>query len=206
MSGRQDGQPGKERQADFARFEIETPFDAAWLRGFLADPERLLRLNPFYTIREIRRVSPDELRLSLRNDALEREFDLTARVEELPGGWRLVWDGWLKSETRAQVKGSGKPAVLVLVDDYSGHDEAQRRERIAEVDISIAPWAQYVHAWMHMLRRFSWVPGFRWFMTGPWLRMTPAARRVSKWIIFITAAEFIFFLMVFSIFWLEYGG
>jgi len=204
-------------EADYARFDIETPFDAAWLRAYFADPERLLRLNPFYTIRELQRPSPHELHLRLRNEALDRDFDLVARFEDIPDGWRLRWDGWLKGETRWRIEeqpsgyassghASSGRARLVLIDDYSARSEAERERRIDEVDTSIAAWAQNIHAWLHMLARFSWLPGFARFMSGPWLRMTPAARRISKWLIAITIAEFALFLMVFTIFRLEHGG
>ena len=200
---------------DYARFEIETPFAARWLLDFFADPLRLLRINPFLTLHAVERIAPDRLRLRGRNDALERDFEVTARIERLPDGWRLLWDGWLKNETRFIVRppttattadATDTPgARIILIDDYSATPEAERRQRLDEVDTSTAAWAQHIHAWLHGLHRYRWLPGHRWFMTGPWLNMKPAARRISKWVAFITIAEFVFFLMVFAIFWLEYG-
>ncbi len=202
-----DTATGRNAQQDFARVDIDTPWPAAWLRTFFHDPERLLRLNPFLTIRKIHRTAPDTWEVQGRNDATERDFHITMRRQPLPdgNGYRLLWDGWLKNETRLIIKDSGAGAArIAIIDDYSATPLPERERRKDEVDISIIPWGQYIHAYLHWLHKFGWLPGYMCLMTGPWLRMTPSARRISKWLIFITIAEFIFFLMVFSIFWLEY--
>ena len=195
--------PPQTGDSDYARLEIETPLPAQQLVKFFSDPLRLLRLNPLITFKEIERQAPDRWRLSGHNEANGREFDVTARLITSESGWRILWDGWLKSETRLEISG-GRRGRLIITDDYSATPLAERRRRTDEVDTSFNAWGQAVHRYLRNLKRFAWLPGWRWFMTGPWINMKPAGRRISVLLFWLTVAEFVFFLMVFAIFWVEY--
>ncbi|HHN67718.1 MAG TPA: hypothetical protein ENK15_06750 [Thermopetrobacter sp.] len=202
---RQPQTPPKAGDGDYARLEIETPFPAPWLKNFFADPERLLRLNPLITFKAVQRATPDRWRLTGRNEANGMDFDVTARIIRDDGGWRIRWDGWLKNETRLEITGHD-PARLIIIDDYSATPLAERRRRTAEVDTSLTAWGHAVHRYLRNLRRFAWLPGWRWFMSGPWIAMKPAGRRITVLLFWLTVAEFVLFLMVFAIFYLEYGA
>ena len=190
---------------DFARLEIETPFSARWLADFFADPEKLLRINPLMTFRRFEKTGPRSWRVTGRNEAAGRDFDLAFECRPISGGWRIEWRGWLKTatEVRFEPSGDGGPARLILIDDYSGAPEAERRRRIDEVDTSFKAWGQAIHDYLARWKRWSWLPGWKRYMGRWWLRMTPAARRISFIIIVLGAMEFALFLFVFAIFWLE---
>jgi len=196
---------GTAAEADFARMEIETPFDADWLRRFLDDPERVLRLNPFMEFSRFEHISADSWRVVGRNLALERDFDATFRREPLPdGGFRLHWEGLLKTRTEVRIiEGPGGTAKLVVTDDYSGTPEEERRRRMDEVDISFMPWGQATWRYLRNWKRWSWLPGWKWYMGRYWLRMKPAARRISFILLVLFAMETVLVLFVLLILWLE---
>ena len=196
---------GTAAEADFARMEIETPFDADWLRRFLDDPERVLRLNPFMEFSRFEHISADSWRVVGRNLALERDFDATFRREPLPdGGFRLHWEGLLKTRTEVRIiEGPGGTAKLVVTDDYSGTPEEERRRRMDEVDISFMPWGQATWRYLRNWKRWSWLPGWKWYMGRYWLNMKPAARRISFTLLVLFAMETVLVLFVLLILWLE---
>ncbi len=196
---------GTSGEADFARMEIETPFDADWLRAFLDDPERILRLNPFMEFSRFERLSADSWRVAGRNLALERDFDATFRHEPLPdGGFRLHWEGLLKTLTEVRIiEGPDGTAKLVVTDDYSGTPEEERRRRMDEVDVSFMPWGRAMWRYLRNWKRWSWLPGWKWYMGRYWLNMKPAARRISFILLVLFAMETVLVLFVLLILWLE---
>ena len=53
------------------------------------------------------------------------------------------------------------------------------------------------------MKRWSWLPGWRWYIHRVWVPMKPSARRIVWLLYLITVAEFFFFLFVLLIFVLE---
>ena len=197
MAGSGDGE-------DFARLVIDTPFDAAWLRDFLSDPERVLRINPLMEFSTFERTGERSWRMAGRNLANERDFDVSFLAEPRGDGMRLVYDGWLKTATEFGIEpGEGEGFRLVITDDYSGVSEAEREQRLDEVDTSFMQWGYAIHKYLGNWKRWSWLPGWKLYMQRFWQRMKPSARRVSFMVIVVTAMEFVLFLFVFAIFWLE---
>ncbi len=189
---------------DRARLEVETPFDAAALGRFIADTERLLRINPLMEFHRFERLAEDRWHLEGRNLANGHAFDVTLTRRPLAdGGWRLEWEGWLKQATEIRVLPDGDRARLEIVDHYGGLPEEERRARLDEVDTSFLHWGHALHRFLRNDRRWGWLPGWRWYMNGPWLRMKPSGRRIAFMLLFITAAEFVLFLFVLLIFRLE---
>ena len=47
------------------------------------------------------------------------------------------------------------------------------------------------------------MPGWKFYMRRIWQPMKPMARRICFILMVVTAAEFIVFLLVFAVFWLE---
>jgi hypothetical protein len=72
-----------------------------------------------------------------------------------------------------------------------------------EVDNSILQWGGGIHRYLLQWKRWSWLPGWKPYMQKFWQGMKPSARRISFMLIALTAAEFVIFLFVFIIFWLE---
>jgi len=197
---------GSAPEADFARVEVETPFDAARLRGFLDDPERVLRINPFMEFSRFERAGGDVWRVSGRNLALERDFDARFRHEPLPdGGFRLHWEGLLKTRTEVRILPGedGGPAKLSITEDYSGTPEEERRRRIEEVDVSLVPWGRALWRYLRNWARWSWLPGWKWYMGSYWLRMKPSARRITFILLVLFAMETVLVLFVLLVLWLE---
>jgi hypothetical protein len=194
-----------EMQGDFARLEIETPFSRDELEAFIQDPLRILRINPLMEFRKVEARSPGEWFLEGRNLANGREFEVTARHHPLEaGGWRLQWTGWLNSATELHPEPlpDGR-SRLVIIDDYSGTTEKERKARLDEVDNSITHWGHALYRYLHNWKRWSWLPGWKWYFSGPWIRMKPSARRIAFMLIVITAMEFVLFLFAILILKLE---
>ena len=186
------------------------PDDAAWVRVMApqpaaaliawcqADAARLLRLNPLYEI-----DSFIDGRLVGRNLSNGLALDSVVSVTLLPDGLRLTYADGLKASTSFRVEPRGEEADLVITDDYGRLAADQREARLTEVDRSLIPWGNALYRHLRQRRRWGWLAVWRWWMARVWLPMTPKARRVTTLITLLTLAEFVAFLMVFTIFWLE---
>ncbi|HFE48749.1 MAG TPA: hypothetical protein ENJ21_05475 [Chromatiaceae bacterium] len=188
---------------DAAWVTIDTPLGATELKAFLEDIERLFRINPLLEFESWRALAPDNYHLTAKNLANGQHIDTDLRIEPIPTGLCIHYSQGLKNTTTLRIIPVNEGTKLEILDDYSGTPEAQRKERLDEVDRSLLPWGQHLHAYLKRWKRWSWFGPWRWYTTRVWQNMKPSARRVSHWIIWISAAEFIVFLMVFSIFWLE---
>lgn len=197
-----------ETGGDFARLEIETPFSRDELVTFVRDPIRILRINPLMEFHKVEPRPPDSWHLEGQNLANGRKFDVIFRHYPLDdGGWRLEWTGWLKSATELHPEPlSNGRSRLVVIDDYSGSTEEEREARLDEVDNSFTHWGHAIHRYLHNWKRWSWIPGWKWYFNGPWLRMKPSARRISFMLLVITAMEFVLFLFAIVILKLELVG
>ena len=67
-------------------------------------------------------------------------------------------------------------------------------------------WADALRLYFLRRRRWSWLPGWRWYIRRVWMPMKPSARRIVWFIYLITVAEFFFFLFVLLIFLIERGN
>ena len=74
------------------------------------------------------------------------------------------------------------------------------------MDKSLTAWAEALRLYFLRLRRWSWLPGWRWYIRRVWMPMKPSARRIVWFIYLITVAEFFFFLFVLLIFLIERGN
>jgi hypothetical protein len=93
----------------------------------------------------------------------------------------------------------------VIVDDYEGLPEAERAARLAEVDKSLLAWGRALRKYFLRLARWSWVPGWRWYLRRVWIPMRPMARRIVWLIWIVTLLEFAFFLFLILILVIEQG-
>jgi hypothetical protein len=132
-------------------------------------------------------------------------------VERLPDGIVVTDTTGLKTRTTFRVvpapgDTTGGGAKLVITDNYGGTPEADRKKRMDEVDKSPVQWGHGLHRYLRQWKRWSGVVLWRWYMRRVWQPMRPTARRTVFQLLIITALEFIVFLMVFIIFWLELAG
>jgi len=199
----------KQTKNDFARVEISTPFNNAWLKDFLKDPQRILRINSQLEFSTFEKMNNDSWHMTGKNLSNKQDFDIHFKTKETPSGIRLDYtddSSGLKNSTEITIKhADNNTHTLVITDDYSGTSEEQRKQRIAEVDSSIVQWANDLHRYFRQWKRWSWLPGWKPYMLKFWQKMKPSARRISFMLFAITLAEFVIFLFVFLIFWLELG-
>jgi len=188
---------------DAAWVTIETPFDSNELKAFIGDLERLFHINSQLEFEHWQPVDSDEYFIKARNLSNGKYVDTSLNVEEMPEGLRIHYSKGLKRSTTLRVIPGDQGALLEIVDDYSGTPEEQRQARLDEVDRSLVAWGHDLHIYMKHWKRLSWFVPWRWYITRIWQNMKPSARRISSWIVWITIAELVIFLMVFTIFWLE---
>lgn len=194
------------------------PTDQAWasviiplppealLRFCQEDVVRLFKINPMLYFSRCRRQKDGSWQLRGRNISQQPafEFDLRASSEALADGVLIRYQGGIKATTRFTVEPDEQGARLTITDDYSGLDPAERETRLGEVDRSLPVWAQSLHDYLRRWRRWSWCAPWRWYMRGVWQAMNPSGRRISYMLMWITAAEIIAFLLIFTIFWFEF--
>ena len=196
-------EPENEGQ-DAAWVTIKTPYDAGQLRGFLDDIERLYRINSLIEFAQWRNNGNGKYLFKAKNlsngKSLETGLDVAADEGEL----NVSYSSGLKTATRFSIEPNPDGlASLVITDDYGGLPAEEREARIDEVDKSLAQWGNDIHRYLRQWKRWSWVPGWQWYMRRFWQSMKPSARRICFLLLMFSLAEFVFFLFVFLIFWLE---
>lgn len=189
---------------DAAWVTIETPFEADELAGFLDDVERLFRINSLLEITEWKDLGDGGYRLEAANLSNKRTIKTQLKAVREGDTLTVTYSEGLKTTTtfRLDPKPDGT-ANLIITDDYSGAPAAEREARIDEVDKSLIQWGRDLRLYLLMWKKWRWIPGWKWYKRRVWQQMRPMARRICTMLILITLVEFVFFLMVFTIFWLE---
>ena len=205
-NGNTIGSEPDERDAAWVAIQTELAVDE--LVRFCQDVERLLRINPAYVFRRWEAVGDDAFDWVALNESNSHEINTRLFVEHLPDGIVVSYANGLKTRTTFRVTpgpgdAAGDGAKLVITDDYSGTPEAAREKRMDEVDKSLVQWGHGLHRYFRQWKRWSGVAPWRWYMRRVWQPMRPLGRRVAFLLIAITALEFVVFLMVFTVFWLE---
>lgn len=199
QSGRDENQ-----EQDFAQVTVQTPFGADALRSFLSEPERLLRINSLMEFEKWRQTGDGEYEIKGMNLSTGKPIAATLVSEITDDGLIVHYRQGLKASTTFRIEAKpGGPADLVITDDYSATTARERRARFDEVDKSLMQWGRDFHRYLHLWQKWSWVPGWKWYMRRVWQGMKPSARRICNLIILISLAEFVMFLMVFIVFSLE---
>ncbi len=191
-------------EGDSAWVTIETPFDAKGLSGFLDDAERLFRINSQLEFEDWQSLGDGEHQFTAKN--LSNKKTTTTKFKAVREGDTLTvtYAGGLKTTTtfRLDPKPDGT-ADLIVTDDYSGTPADERKARMDEVDKSLIQWARDLRLYLLTWKKWSWFPGWKWYMRRVWQPMRPMARRICYLLIMVTLLEFVAFLMIFTIFWLE---
>jgi hypothetical protein len=207
MAPSTDMDPNEPEERDAAWVVVETGLGVEELLDFCRDVERLFRINPAYVFRRWEDLGDGIFHWAALNESNDREIDTRFTVERLPDGLAVTYDSGLKTRTSFRVEpGSGAGARLVVTDDYSGTPEAEREERMAEVDTSLNAWGHSLYKYLRRWRRWSGLAPWRWYMRRVWQPMRPMARRIVFLLIVITALEFLGFLVVFAIFRMNLEG
>ncbi len=192
---------------DAAWVKVEMPLPPPALHAFLADIERLFRINPWLEIDRFERRPDGGFGLAGRNLSNEQPLDATVRLSQsVPGrSLTLRYDGGIKRETRCEIEPAAAGSVLTITETYDTPPPEQREARLKEVDRSLVPWAAALRAFLLHGARWGWLPGYRLYMRRVWLPMTPKQRRITRLIVWTTVIEFVVFLFIFAIFWNEAG-
>lgn len=195
--------PAREK-GDAAWVTIDTPFNATELGEFLEDIERLYRINSMLEFSDWHQTGERQFFMAIRNLGsgmlLETHLDMETTADSII----LSYSEGLKTATTFRVlAGPDGLAKLVVTDDYSGTPLEEREKRVNEVDNSLIQWGADLHKYMQRWKRWSWVPGWKFYMRRMWQPMKPTARRIAFILIVISLGEFLFFLFIFAVFWLE---
>jgi hypothetical protein len=176
------------------------------LAEHLVDVEVVLRINPYYYFTAWRKTGPDSYHVELENQSNQQRQALDFDVTPGPNrGLTISYRQGLKKRTFFTVEPQGAGSRLLVTDDYEALPESQRQARMAEVDKSLKAWGEALRLYFLRLKRWSWVPGWRWYMRRVWVPMKPSARRIVWLLFLISVVEFLFFLFVLLIYVIEQG-
>lgn len=205
------------QNGDAAWVTIDTPLTAAQLFEFIGDAERLFRLNPYLEIHswdngQKKLNDGQSLRFEYLNEmnGVARELTLTVRELKPQRGYILNYSVGLKQATEIYIEPKSNGANLIIKDWYHAPADApdttpeQRQALLKEVDRSLTPWGAAIRRHILGMARWGRLPFYRAWRERFWLSMAPRQRRISRLIIWTTVLEFIVFLFVFLIYWIEY--
>ncbi len=202
---------------DSAWVTIDTPLTVPQLFEFVADVERLFRLNPHLEIHgwnsDQKKLSEGQcVRFKYLNEmnGVARELTLSVSQIDPQRGYTLNYSEGLKQTTEIYIEPKSNGATLTIKDWYNSPSDnlpetsEQRQASLKEVDRSLTPWGAAIRRHILDMTRWQRLPFYRAWRERFWLSMPPRNRRVSRLIIWTTVLEFIVFLFVFSIYWVEY--
>lgn len=191
---------------DAAWVAITTAWPVEPLAKLCADLEMILRLNPYYVFKIWGQTGTDRFHAEIEN--LSNQQQMVLDIERMPGpgrGFILAYRHGLKRRTVFMLEPHGSGSRLTITDDYSGTPAEERQARLAEVDKSLQAWGEALRTYFIRVKRWSWLPGWRWYLRRIWAPMKPSSRRIVWLLYLISVAEFFFFLFVMVIWWVEYG-
>lgn len=194
-------------QQDQVRAETRLPLAPAAAFEFVADIERLLRLNPHLAV-ETWQPLPDGVRFAAHNETSGRRIETLIRVETTQSTRTVVLsygDGLKQATTLAVEAAEGGGCRLVITEHYPIIMDAQD-PRVAEVDRSLVPWVDAIRRHLLARRRWGRLPGWRWWHESFLPGMAPRQRRIVRMIVWVGVLEFVVFVFVAAIFWAQRRG
>lgn len=196
-----------EDQKDTAWVTIEIPVAPRKLFDFLQNTERMFRLNPYLDIREWKQLaSGKQFHLKALNEMNGITYDLVATVEPTNSDTSMLlsYDKGLKRALEITLKpGTSTGSILTLREHYHSPTEENRDEQLKEVDHSLIHWASSIRRYLLGLEQWGWFLPYRWYLEHFWIGMRPFHRRIARMLLWVTIIEFVVFLFVFSIYWIE---
>ena len=199
-------------QENAAWVTVEVPLAPADAFEFATRLERLFRLNPHLQVEdwgeEPGPFAPGKrFRLKALNEMNGVRYDVALTLEQLDPGRRFLvsWDCGLKRALELTAAPHGAGCALTLKEHYHSPEGPDREERLKEVDQSLTPWGVALRRHLIARRRWAWLPLYLPLWERFWMAMTPGQRRIGRLLIWITALEFLVFLLVVGVFWAERG-
>lgn len=193
-------------QEDQAWASVIVPLSQQYMLSLIQDVIRLLRINPMIYYSSFKKTGEHQYRMQGRNTSQveDFDFDIGFTAELLSDGVRLVYEDALKTSTTVKIEADELGSKITITDDYSGSAKEDRQKRLDEVDKSLLAWLHAIQEYAIGWKKWSWCAPWRWYMRKVWNGMNPSARRISYMLMWVTLAEIIGFLLVFTIFWFEY--
>lgn len=189
---------------DAAWVTVPVPQDAGTLARLCRDVEALFRVNPYLYFSAWKQTGPARYHAEFENQSNQQKLTLDFEVVPGPGqGFSVHYAGGLKQRTIFTIESATDGSRLTITDDYEGLPAAERAARTAEADKSLHAWGVALRAYFVRLKRWSWLPGWRWYLRRVWVPMKPSARRIVWLLYLITVVEFFFFLFVLLIYLIE---
>ena len=208
-SNQTGGQPiPDEAQKNTAWVTIAISVAPDRLFDFLQNTERLLRLNPYLDIKEWKEISAGQrFHLKALNEMNGVTYDHAITIESTQPGASifLSYSQGLKRATEITLQSDpdASGSILTLRDHYHEPTGENQAEQLKEVDHGLTHWAASIRQYLLGWERWNWFWPYRWYKGRFWLNMRPTHRRISRLLIWVTVLEFIVFLFIFTIYWLE---
>lgn len=185
---------------------VDTPLSLPALRGFCADTERLFRINPYLEFQAWQRDGADCYHAKYRNLSNQQTVVLELRMERTsPDEFSAVYGDGIKACTRFVLEPAGAGSRMTITDEYSRLPDAERAQRIDEVDKSLNAWGWALHEYLRHEQRWGRFGLWRWYMRRLWLPMTPRSRRIAYMLVILAAAEMVLILLGAAIYWIEFA-
>ena len=190
---------------DTAWVGVETTLSLGEVTQLITQPDRILRVNPHWVFETWNQDDDSRFQLRVRNQANGQIWETGGSIARRSQSIQLNYDDGIKASTRFTVEAHSNGSRIWVVDDYGRLPTAEREKRLTEVDPSLPDWGsalkRYLDAWDRRSGNRLW----RWYMEGPWCRMTPLGRRVARLLIWATVAELALFLLLVAILIVEIG-
>lgn len=191
--------------SDAAWVSLLAPLPATTLAELCRDIEAVFRVNPYYYFKSWRKTGPDTYALEFENQSNQTTNAVNIQVSAvLERGFTVAYDQGIKKRTVFTIEPAPPGSRVTVTDDYEGLPESERAQRLPEVDKSLEAWGEALRVYFLRQKRWSWLPGWRWYIRRLWVPMKPSARRIVWLLYLITAAEFFFFMFVILIWWSEH--
>lgn len=198
---------GDQPTRDAAWVVVDTPLALPALRDFCSDIERLFRINPYLEFQTWRHSETDSYYAQFRNLSNQQTVVLEFRMERAsPDEFFVVYSDGIKACTRFVLEPAAAGSRLIITDEYSRLPDAERAQRIDEVDKSLSAWGWALHEYLQHEQRWGRFVPWRWYMRRWWLPMTPRSRRITYMLVILAAAEMLLILLGAAIYWIEFAN
>jgi hypothetical protein len=202
-------QPGE----DAAWVSVELPLSQHDAYAFIQQTELLFRLNPYLAINTWQDAAPGriyagkKIYLDALNEmnGMQQTVNISVSDVQPESSYTLSYDRGLKQSTVFSLETIALDTCRLTVKErYPAEiSVAEREARLNEVDKSLVPWGAAILGYIKRRKRWGWLPLYSRLQDSFWFGMVPRHRRIARLLIWITVLEFIVFLFVFVIYWLE---
>jgi len=202
-------------EQDFASVSIELPVAKENVFVLLCEVEKLYRINPHLEIKFWKEEAKGKLysdkiiSADILNEMNGLRQQMNISVSDIQPGesFTIKYDNGLKQATFFSVEAIDQASSRLTVKEIYPAElsESERKARLNEVDNSLVPWGNAIHSFFMRRKKWAWFPFRAWIQDVFWLGMSPRHRRITRLLIWTTVLEFVVFMFVFVIYWLELG-